>query len=144
MYQEKIAKVEFKKQEDRLKVEQDITFYQDYCSKFLMKYSTSDKLDCEKVINLIPDEWFLNEDNPDQKESDKFCLREFLKIVFNDKISKEYRSKISKNIGEMQKLTLETELAKLQKAYIIMVPERKCKACNNIVGTAKSIQIYPN
>ena len=117
-----------------------MTGYEMYCKAFLKKYAANEKMDAETILNILPDDWAIK----DQKEGkDDESLLTYLILALNDRLGKDINYKIARNVAEMQKLNLEYENAKLQKAFVMINPKNICKVCNKALGT-KSFYVYPN
>lgn len=97
-------------------------FYCAYSERLIAKYATNEKMDAERILELIPDDWILKGTGSD-------TLLSYLSITLNDRLSKEHNFKIAKNIIQMEELNVENSFVKLQKAYVIVTPERICKVC---------------
>lgn len=113
--------------------------YKAYCKSFLMKYATNEKMDCEKTLRILPDEWLVQE-----SDNDEDSLLDFLQLMLNDRLGKDINYEIARNMGDMEKLHLANEFIKLQQAYVCIQSENKCQVCNEKLGTGKNFSIYPN
>jgi len=113
--------------------------YEKYCKEYLRRYAANEKMNVETVIRLLPDDWIIQENDKDEGP-----LIEFMALAVNDRLSKENNCKVEKSIAEMLKLNLESELIRMQKAYVTITPEKKCKACRKLLNGFKPIFVYPN
>lgn len=112
-----------------------------YCKNFLKKYAANERMNAEEVLKMLPEDWSLK----DQKDGiNDESLFQFVALALNDRLGKEHSYKIAKNSAKMHKLNLETDLVKLQRAYAIITPERKCKVCQKKLAGAKSFYVFPN
>eukprot|EP01022_Parablepharisma_sp_SALTPOND_P007787 TRINITY_DN1329_c0_g1_i3.p1 TRINITY_DN1329_c0_g1~~TRINITY_DN1329_c0_g1_i3.p1 ORF type:complete len:985 (+),score=137.12 TRINITY_DN1329_c0_g1_i3:10756-13710(+) len=114
--------------------------YEAYCKGFLKRYAANEKMDAEAALSMLPDDWSIKEQK-EGKEDDS--LLTYLILALNDRLGKDINYKIARNAAEMQKLNLEYENAKLQKAFVLMNPGNICKVCNKALGT-KTFYVYPN
>ena len=115
--------------------------FEQYCKNYLKKYASNEKLNAEAVLNLIPEEWGLIDQHDGHEDP---SLLQYFELTFNDRLEKVNSYKVGKGVSEMYKLNLEAELMKLQKAHVIISPERKCKACLKPLAGAKSFYVFPN
>ena len=112
-----------------------------YCKEFLKKYASNEKMNTESIFDILPDDLMLINIEGDQEDP---SLLQYLESTFNSKLEQVSNYKIAKNVAEMHKLNLESDLAKLQRAYLIINPERKCRVCKKTLGGAKSFYVFPN
>ncbi len=112
-----------------------------YCRNYLKKYATHDKMNAEKVLTMIPEEWGLREVKSGNEDD---SLYQYLSLTLDDRLEKENNTKVGKSAAEMYKLNVETDLIKLQRAYVVISPERKCKVCLKPLAGAKSFYVFPN
>lgn len=119
-------------------LDKKIRRYERYCREYLRRYAANEKMNIENVVRLLPDDWLLQEEDKDGP------LVEFMSLAVNDRLSKDNNCKVEKSIAEMLKLNLESELIKMQRAYVVLTPERKCKACRKLLGGLKAVYVYPN
>ena len=114
-----------------------IDSYKKYCQNFIFRYAQNEKMEAEKIFELIPDDWSLKEGI----EGSSKTLLEYLALTLNDRLSKEINFKIAKHVGEMELLNWETKKTQLQKAYIHVPLGGNCKVCHRKIG-GKYIYIY--
>ncbi len=114
--------------------------YEVYCKSFIKKFAGNEKMDAEVVIKILPEDWALKEQR-EGKEDDS--LLEYLILALNDRLGKTINYGIAKNASEAEKLGLQYEGAKLQRAFVAINPKNICKVCMKELG-AKSFYVYPN
>eukprot|EP00831_Metopus_contortus_P059367 TRINITY_DN51358_c0_g1_i1.p2 TRINITY_DN51358_c0_g1~~TRINITY_DN51358_c0_g1_i1.p2 ORF type:complete len:155 (-),score=32.64 TRINITY_DN51358_c0_g1_i1:80-544(-) len=77
------------------------------------------------------------------EDTDDF-LMQFLRLAINDKLGKRINFKIAKKAQSLQKLSLDAELHKIHKSYVMVNIESICKACRKKLYGARSMYVYPN
>eukprot|EP01022_Parablepharisma_sp_SALTPOND_P004516 TRINITY_DN120428_c0_g1_i1.p1 TRINITY_DN120428_c0_g1~~TRINITY_DN120428_c0_g1_i1.p1 ORF type:complete len:983 (+),score=128.19 TRINITY_DN120428_c0_g1_i1:95-2950(+) len=115
--------------------------FEEYCKAYLKKYASNEKMNAEAIINMLPEDWGLIEQREGHEDS---SLLQYLELTFNDRLEKANNYKVAKGVAEMHKLNLEADLLKLQRAYVVISPERKCKVCIRQLAGAKSFYVFPN
>ena len=121
---------------DIVSLKKYIDAYGDYCKGFLKKYAKNEKMDAEAVISLLPDEWIVNDEGEDS-------ILDYLTLTLKDRLGKADRYKIARNAAELQKINLEYENLRMQRAYVIVKSHNKCKACDKSLD-ARHFYIFPN
>jgi len=115
--------------------------FEQYCKNYLKKYAGNEKLRAENVLNMLPEEWGLIDQIDSFEDS---SLLQYLELTFNDRLEKANDFKVARGVAETHKLNVEADLLKLQRAHVLMNPERKCKVCLKPISGAKSFYVFPN
>jgi len=112
-----------------------------YCKRFLIRYFSNEKFDTKAITDMIPLDWNLVEVISGKEDT---LLLKYLEFIFNDKIRTVNKLEVAQKIAEMHKLNLDSDLVKLQSAYLHVAPEKKCLMCGNSFDATKSFYVYPN
>ncbi len=93
------------------------------------------QLDPVTVLSLIPDEWDIitNERN----------LINLLSQIFDQTLTVEENSEISKNLSKMERQHTQYELNELKSAYLVIGEESICKVCKRKLKP-NNIRVYPH
>jgi len=92
-------------------------------------------LDPLEVLNSIPDDWVLQEDDYD--------LVEFLSSLFDSQMTKEENAMIAANLSGLESFNAEIEKRELESAYLVIRDETECPWCNKTLGF-KKIRVFPH
>jgi hypothetical protein len=101
----------------------------------MKKYSSGHMLDPYLVLEMIPEDWEIkNED---------YNLLKYLKSMFEHLLTMEENGKISLNLSNMETMNKEKEMVELKQAYLVIGDESMCKICNRKLSY-KYVRVYPN
>ena len=110
--------------------------YRKRAMELLKKYSSSDELDPQQVLSILPEEWEL--------ATDQFDLIQYLMNIFNRLLIIEENQSIAAKMSNMEILNKEKDLSELKEAYLVIDDSTKCKVCKRIIDSKQYIKIYPN
>lgn len=91
---------------------------------FLKKYSSNPELDPIVVLEIIPDNWMLNDT---EKEGG---IYQFLESAIIHTLHEKRTAYTSKHLSEMDLLTGEYNLVEAKKAYLKFTYKKKCLKCD--------------
>ena len=103
--------------------------------ELLRKYSNTNQLQADRVLNSIPDDWNICTDN--------YNLTEYLIKMFDHKLTVEENTRISSHLSNMETLNCEKESIELKQAYMVVSDDSFCKKCDHKLQF-KFIKVFPN
>lgn len=102
----------------------------------MKRNSSTGALDPLNVLDRIPNEWPLQDDNG-------FDLIEFLSSLFDAQMTKEENAMIAANLSQLESFNADIEKRELESAYLVIRDETECLWCNKTLGF-KKIRIFPH
>ena len=94
-----------------------------------MTNASSGLLDPFSVIQAIPDNWALHDD--------QYNLIEFLSSLFDSQMTIEENAMIAANLSGLESFNAEIEKREIESAYLVIRDETECPWCNKTLGFKK-------